>query len=151
MRVELEAKGVTRFCHHLLCRTPWSHLTAACTLLHSRCHACGNRGHHREDCSSYTQEELLGIFKSVADYGVYTRKRCSHLEWGYSPVIHQDKYCPTIPARSRFPISYDTLVRLPVQHALETVIVFNAAVCNQLGVTDRNFPRDVTDKRPYLF
>ena len=103
----------------------------------------------RDHCEKYSQEELKQIFESIADAGKHTRLRKSRPEWGYYCVVYENKYTPSIPIRSKFPITYEELATLPVPLADHLVAVFNAAVRARLGVVDTNYPRDLKSPAPF--
>ncbi len=101
-------------CDYRRCKADHEHHTSVCPYLHGKCSICGCRGHRPADQCSVTSEAIMerlrADFEEVANIGVYTRERFSHLEWGFYPVP------PTRPPWQV--ITYRRLTDLPVLDAL---------------------------------
>ena len=143
-------RGISESCHYPLCRNRDTHTSDSCIILHSRCLTCGNRGHTKADCEIYDQDELRALFEEFAPYGRMTRRRLQRPECGYYAVLFEDRFFPSISARTVFPIPYQSLVLMPHPVARSVVAFFNAQVRLRLGVTDRFIPAGLVNRGAYF-
>jgi hypothetical protein len=130
-------------CAYVLCDTRTTHSTAACHCLHSRCYACGLRGHRRTQCDDFTRNQLRDLFEYFASFGRCTSKREERREWGFYLILPDDYYDKTVEFRTAFPGSYADL--LAETHADATAMFkkYNALVRLHLGVIEPIYPRSV--------
>jgi hypothetical protein len=127
-------------CAYVLCDTRTTHSTAACHCLHSRCYACGLRGHRKTQCGDFTRNQFRDLFEYFANFGRYTSKREERREWGFYLILPDDYYDKTVEYRTLFPGSYADLLAHTHADATKIVKKYNALVRLKLGVLNPIYP-----------